>query len=724
MLQARFSPDLSETGGQEPVEETKKAAFVRVGADWDTMTDQEKLAVWDDWRKASDEKSIPWLRQARRSFRYAESDQVPDALRGKLEKAEGRMLWLSLVGLRYLAHAHVGTLLADKPEPHFEGTEWNDTTKAAVASSIFDFTSRQEHTRLHATARRCAWDQRVCGMGFIKEFKTFSENVDLGKGQFEPGEVGAKQVDPEMMRLDPTSRPGDRNSLNYIIELEPVLLRDVVAEYGDRFADISRLKGKTFGTDFRETFLKDYDRQASRKLGTRHDEFAAEEKEDSGGLEFNRMVVKEHIHYVQKKRVGKVFQQGESGLYSHNPDMTTEQMWQLPEEQRKGYRALYRTERIIRYACKIDDIILQDDVTDNLDLPYGIFYGEEIEGYHLTVGDMYHLFHPVDLLNGLATNMVDNAVRSASSGLKYEKSALSPTEKVRLTQEGHLPNFHLEVEDGYFGRVGRLEQGELSEAVYRLWSDIRSQIFDYLSGNPKIQTGQMPYQTSGRGILALGQRADLQQLGWQTQIEEALTAWARLRWRNIQTTYTVNRLERITGRIGDKEYAGMKFVRAGDGTQVVGIGPDREEVVLLEDLSVTKFDLNITIRPGVNLSPDERRELAMFLYNAGAVPLEYLVSEDGLNIKNGEEWLRKRREEDEAYQMGQLTMKAAQANPQVVEIIKGTAEDPEFLNRILDAATPTLTGMPLTEDGRLQVSPEMMMRMRGGAGNGATRGGM
>ena len=706
MLEARPT----SSSGDAP-EETKKAPAVRADADWDTMSDAEKLSVWEDWRGVSDEASIPWLKQARRSFRYAESDQVPDALRGRLDKSEGRMLWLSLVGLRYLAHAHVGTLLSEKPEPHFEGTEWNDTAKAATASAIFDFTARQEHTRLHSIARRAAWDQRVCGMGIIKEIQKKEQRVDLGDGQFEAGEVGARQIDPEMVRLDPTSKPGDRESLNYIIELEPCLLRDVVAEYGDEFADVSTLKGKPFATDFRESFLKDYDKTSGGKgdSGTKHGEFDTDKEKDQGGLEFNRMVVKEHFWYVQKKRVGKVFEEGEDGLYNHNPEMAPRDVYGISPENRKQYKVLYRTERVVRYGCKIDNIILGDGPSDFEDLPYGIFYGEEIEGYHLTVGDMYHLFHPVDLLNGLATNMVDNAVRSSSSGVWYEKSALSPAEKTRMSQEGHLPGFNLEIEDGYIGRVRRAEQGQLSEPVYRLWTDIRAQIFDYLSGNPKVQTGQMPYQTSGRGILALGQRADMQQLGWQTSIEEALTTLARLRWRNIQKTYTVNRLLRIKGTAEGQGAQGMQLVRTGDKTQVQDA---QTEHVLLEDLSTAKFDLNITIRPGVNMTPDEKRELAMFLYNVQAVPLEYLISEDGLNVKNGEEWLAKRREQDQGYQLQVKVMEALKAQPQLMQFI----EQPELLNEVLDAATPDLTGMPM-EGGALRVPASMMQ-----GGNGAVAG--
>lgn len=689
-------------------EETKTAPAVRADADWDTMSDQEKLAVWNDWRQASDERSIPWLRQARRAFRYSEGDQVPDALQGKTETSEGRMLWLSLQGLRYLGHAHVGTLMAEKPEPHFEGTEWNDTDKAATASAIYDYTISQEHTRLHSIARRAAWNQRICGMGVIKEIQNKGERVDLGNGQSESGEVGSRNIDPEMLRIDPTSKPGDRTSLNFIIEIEPCLLRDVVAEYGDEFADVAKLKGKPFTTDFRDSFLKDYDKTASRKMGTKHDEFEADREKEQGNLDFNRMVIKEHFWYVQKKRVGKVFQEGEGGLYEHNSDMRPTDVYSLPSDQRGGYKVMYRTERIVRYGCKIDDIILGDGPSDFDDLPYGIFYGEKIEGYHLTVGEMYHLFHSVDLLNGLATNMIDNAIRSGSSGIWYEKSALSPAEKVRLSQEGHNPNFNLEIEDGYISRVHRAEQGQLSEGIYRLWTDIRTQIFDYLSGNPKIQTGQMPYQTSGRGILALGQRADMQQIGWQSNIEEGLTTLARLRWRNVQKTYTVNRLLRIKGT-KDKQQ-GLQLVRVGQATQV----QDAEtEEVLLEDLSTAKFDLNVTIRPGINMSPDEKRELAMFLFNAGAVPLEYLISEDGLNVKNGEEWLAKRRESDEGFQLQQKVQAALKVQPGLMDFI----EQPELLTEVLDAATPELTGLPM-EAGALRVPASMMK----GGGNGTPGG--
>src|SRR3990167_160923 len=78
MLESRPT---STSSGDAP-EETKKAPAVRADADWDTMSDAEKLSVWEDWREMSDEASIPWLKQARRSFRDAESDQGPDAVRG------------------------------------------------------------------------------------------------------------------------------------------------------------------------------------------------------------------------------------------------------------------------------------------------------------------------------------------------------------------------------------------------------------------------------------------------------------------------------------------------------------------------------------------------------------------------------------------------------------------------------------------------------------------
>lgn len=685
------------------------AASVSADADWDTMTDPEKIAVFKDWRSISDARSGAWLKQAREAFRYVEGDQVPEAMRGRLDTAEGRTLWLCLVGLRMLIHGQTGTLMAAEPEPHFEGMEYGDTPGAAIASKIVAKTASDENTLLHATARDCVDDQHICGLGVMCEYKKEDVEFDLGNGEIAWGDVAARRVDPELIRLDPNSRPGNQDSIGFLIELEPVKLPDLRSEHGDA---VQSVKGRASTVDIRESFLKNYAKSQSQ--ANRHEAFErSHEDPEQGTLEFNRIAIKEHIWYVQKKRVKKVFRKSDGGTYGV-VDITTEEVF--PQEK-DNYRIVHRTKRIIRYACMVEDILLEDGPTKQDQIPYPLFYGEKIAGYHLTVGLIYHLIHVVNLLNGLATNMVNNAIRTSSAGRKWEESALSPTEKNRVQTEGHLPGFNFEVRDGYIDRVRRDEPGQISEAVYRLWSDIQTRLYDQLSGQYAIQKGGMPYDTSGRGILALGNRADTGLAIWKTNIERALTSWLRLRWKNIQLNFTFNRVLRISGKISEaKTFNALKVQKDPITGETQVVDADSKEV-FFKDLSATKFDMSVSIRQGLPLTPEERRQQAIFLFEAHLVPRKWFVGPEGMNLKNGEDLLEEANREQEGYQLLEQTQKAVQINPQLIEFI----QNPELLAEIMDAATPALTGIPVI-DGQAQVPAAMMSqmrnRMRGGNGNG------
>lgn len=656
-------------------------------ADFEKMPEEQLLAVWQDWEKASNSRSLTWLRYARQCYRYAESNQVPEALRGQLSSAEGRMLWLSIVGLRYEMHGKVGTLMSEEPEPHFQGVEYGDDTGASVASSIVTHTLRSRHTRWHAIVRRAVWDQHVSGMGYTKEFRK-DIRYELGNGQTAIGEVAAKRVAPELVRIDPMSQPGDAESVGFIIELDPVLLRDLKEEYGDK---VAKVKGRVFSEDIQEALLKDYDAaNTGARSDSSHDEFSKDPtSEAQGSLEFNQVVIVKRIWYVTKKRKPTVFEALKDGTYQKT-DINPKD---IPAAEKKFYRVIYEDERKVRAGVWVDDILLEghekSGETELEELPWGIFWGETIEGHHLAVGDVYHLLHQTNLINGLATSITDNAIRTAGAGWMYEQSALSTESKERLSNEGHLPGFNLEIKDGYFGRVSRSAPGQMSDSVYKLFQDFYGALWDKSTGRPEIQRGGMPYPTSGRGIIAMGQRADTANADWQVKVEEGITQMLRNRWRNIQLTYTFDMARRITGKIeGASAFNALLFRKDEQGKMQV-IDPETQ-TPLLKDLNAAKFDMYATIRRGLPLTAEERRQQAIFLFEAHLVPEKWFVGSDGLDLKNGEELLAEAKQERAGYALLEKVQAALQKNPALMEVI----DQPELLDELLDAATPVESQAP------------------------------
>ena len=683
----------------------KVAPEISANSDWDDFLDSQKMAVFSDWRKTA-EAYENWGRQMDLCYEYMESNQIPPSLRSR----DPRSLYLCLNMIRNRIGPKVGIITAEKPTPMFEGREGVDETGAAALEHIFNFTISDPETMLHALNRGCARDMLVCGIGAIREYFNPDRPVDVEGGQTAFGDVAARRVDPKNLRIDPAMRMNNVSRIRWIFEIIETPMDELRIKYGEKVAEV---QGKPVNLSGEQpSRLRNYGDRAG-ETDTSGNKLKYSPTGSSGKTDFNRIAEVVECWYKFPKASKKTFKRVKSETEG------AEDTWEsagltdeadAEKDESGDYREINKIKWEVRKAVMVEDILLEDDVDETFDdLPYALYLGEEIHDYPYPVGEVYHLLHPQDLMNALITSVVDNAVRTNNTGWKYEDGALSHDQEELLIAQGSSPGFRLKVRQGYFDRVQRLEPGRMSDALYQIWNDIRV-LMDELAASYQVQRGGMPYDTSGRGIIALQQSADMSAAGWHIAVEDALTRWGKLRMRNIQKNYKWPRALRITGDLGTAktmylvdtpEGIGVKASpEAPSGPETMGLpampgqpppkgapsGNEKaiEGKVLLSDLSTAKFDLIVKIKSAADEAPSDKLDKAKFLFEAGVVDKEYLARMPEFGVKDASAVLKRMDEQDKAKQLAEQVLAAQKVVPEIMEML----QDPKLLQEMMAKANP------------------------------------
>lgn len=686
----------------EPKEgiEIKVAPEISANTDWDDLLDSQKMAVFQDWRKTADAAYENWGRQMELCYEYMESNQIPPTLRSR----DPRSLYLCLNMIRNRIGPKVGLLTAERPTPVFEGREGVDESGAMALEHVFNFTISDPETMLHARNRGAARDMLICGIGAIREYFNPDRPVAVTGGRTAFGDVAARRVDPKNLRIDPSMRMNDVSKIRWIFEIIDTPLDELKIKYGDKVAEV---KGKSANVSGEQpSRLRNYGDRAG-ETDTSGKKLKADPTGSAGKTDFNRVAELVECWYKFPKSTKTTFKRvkNEGAEDTWEPAGLVDEE-EVGENEAGEYREVHKIKWEVRKACMVEDILLDDDVDETFDdLPYALYLGEEIHDYPYPVGEVYHLLHPQDLMNALITSVVDNAVRTNNTGWKYEDGALSQAEEEKLIDQGSAPGFRLKVRQGYYDKVQRLEPGRMSDALYQIWNDIRV-LMDELAASYQVQRGGMPYETSGRGIVALQQSADMSAAGWHIAVEDALTRWGQLRMRNIQKNYQWPRALRITGDLGTAKTMHLVDTPEGIGVQAPAAAPEMagqmglpqpgaegqpsgnekaiEGKMLLSDLSAAKFDLVVKIKSGVDESPQDVLDKAKFLYEANVVDGEYLARMPEFKLKDAEAVIQRMKERDKGQQLAEQVLAAQKVVPEIMDII----QNPELLQQLMAKANP------------------------------------
>jgi hypothetical protein len=158
--------------------------------------------------------------------------------------------------------------------------------------------------------------------------------------------------------------------------------------------------------------------------------------------------------------------------------------------------------------------------------------------------------------------------------------------------------------------------------------------------------------------------------------------WGALRLQDIQENYVYSRALRITDEFGEAKVLYLK--KTPQGMSVV----TKDGQTLLPDLSAAEFDLEMKVEPGAMDSPDLKMKKGQILWEAGVYSKARLAEAYG--EKHPERLIEERAKDDQQLALGQLALKAVEADPEVQtilqnpKILQGLEQDAQAYKQLIE----------------------------------------
>lgn len=707
----KFNPfNIAPKEGKQPKAKPAKKKKSLGGMNGVEVKDFVKKRV--EFHRSAKNGKTRWINHARKSLNYYENAQRPPEIRDDRD-----VLYITMNMIRSKIDTKIGILTSAKPKPSITPRGMEDEDVAQAYREIFEYSMEDRNTKFHIRTQDAVSDMVKIGLGVLREEIDFSEVQDTLLGEM-AGELSLSKRDPLTYSIDPANRSadmwGEKGATYYTIE-DSIPIEELLIMYDEHKTElISLVSKKSEGMAKEQTTLSrdsDYNRDIQLDEGD----------DDSGSItrrEFSEDVVDVVEHwYLQRVPVRRIFAVGENGTWmlAENPDGSLMEPEDIPEGAEDDYEVLTRVENRIR-TCSIagDKVLLYDRPSPYKHgrWPDTFVCGTMHHDQPMPYGEIHRLIDAQDLYNKLNSLVMDNAIRSNNAGWVYEDGALDEDMEQELEEHGSDAGLILRTRRGHMARVQRLQPASIPEGLYRLQNDLRV-LFDELSNLYQTQRGGMPYDTSGKAIIALQQAGDTALTELQRNIEEALTDWGRKRLSNIQQFYTLERAWRVSDGMRDydsilytelqfdpeKQDTSLHLFRLEDGNE--------EPIPLLSDFSATHFDVRLAIGTGHERSREQRLEEARAVVElTGSVPSAIRNMLQALDIENRAEILREMSEKDQIMGMMQ-SFEEQGIDPSIIQTMAGAMGDP-----VMRAIIETMISDPQLAMKVASESPSMMQIMQ------------
>lgn len=665
-------------------------------AQWDDdmPNDKKKLSVFGERKRMAEAAQKDWFWHADLAFEYKESSQIPPELRN----IEGGVLYWVLNFCRDILANVLGSMTASEPIPVWSGRGFTDETGGKAVSSVVDFTmNNKKTTNLKVINASCCGDMVSCGLGAALEYYDEDAIVHVGPKKVMFGDVCAERLNVRKLLFDPTYKLKDIKSPEWFIYIREVKLRKLLQKYGEKARKIKghRVKAQESLIAGRQT--KDYNESSSSATT----QTLSDADNSASASAWTRVADVEEHYYLISELVEVVYKRSEvpqvppSVVSAAPPDSSSPDQQSAPgqpqgtpsaptqtenpdedftgwtpvdygpkdilPEEKDDHHTVKRLRNRVRRARVCEDELL-DDVELKFDmLPIALWLGEEVHGFHLPVGIMYHIRHPQDLINSLISSVGENALLTNNPWIKWEEGALSSTMKTRVENHGGGPGLKIETMPGMYDKVGRVDPPQIPTGILTLWQEI-VKLIDRIAGRYDVQYGRPPYDMSGRGLIASQQAADLSSQVWLQGMIGGLEQIGMLRLRDVQVNYVYDMALRSTDEIGQAKVLHLK--KTHQGMSVV----TEDGQTLLADLSSAEFDLEIKVEPGAMDSPELKQKKGQILFEAGALTPQRLAEAYG--DRNATQHVQEVEQRNQKLALGDAALKATQEDPELMTIIQ------------------------------------------------------
>ena len=674
-------------------DDTRLEEQVAADAEWNDSapTEAQKLAIFSERKKLAEEFQKTWFWHLEVAYEYRESSQIPPELR---DLGDDVLYWCLNICRDTLLNI-VGSLTASEPTPIWSGKGFEDETGGKAVRDVTLFTLNNKKTTNFKVINGLATaDMVTCGVGAIEEYYDEDALVHIGPKKVMFGDVAARRLNPRKLLFDPSRRLKDIHSPKWMIYLdEGIDLRWLLQKFGEK---ASGIKGKRVART--ESLITS---RSSKEFGDEKGQSVSGDQETQGGSAsaWTRVAEVERHYYEVSEPVKIVYRRtesppppptvtpvvpgGESPDAGAMPDVPSSPVadeetaaedeitgWtpvdygpeDIPPEEKDAHHVVTRIRNRVRLALVCEGKLLGDKELKFDTIPIALYLGEEIQGFHLSVGIMYHIRHPQDLVNSLISAVGENALLTNNPWTIYDESGLAPKMKQRIEDHGSGPGLKIEVTPGRLhDAVKRDSPPQISQGILTLWQEVL-RLFDRIAGRYDVQFGRPPYDMSGRGLIASQQAADLSSTGWVQGMVGGMERAGMLRFQNIQKNYVYGRALRITDEFGTATVLHLK--KSPQGMAVV----TKDGQTLLPDLSTAEFDLEMKVEPGAMDSPDLKMKKGQVLFEAGVYSKKRLAEAYG--EKHPDKLVEEREKEDQQMALGKVAMEAIQKDPEVQTIIQ------------------------------------------------------
>ena len=597
------------------------------GSDPDEAVLAQEFRQKHDYAKGGSE---AWRYHARRAFNYYENDQRPPEIRD-----DDDAIYMILNVIRNRVDTRVGILSSAKPRSELtaRGIKNEDTTRGfrdlmEFASDKLNFDTQVVH---------CIKDMTICGLSALKLDIDYEKKMDTQHGPVD-GDLDLSVQSGLEIYLDPGNKSpsiyGKRGAEYFTIE-EEVAQEELLMAYPKKAYRIKgaddRMRGATTGQ--------------SSASSTR--DFARDTHSDQGDDDSRGSIDRDHSEPMLR-RVTIWYQRREDTVLLWEVDAETGK-WEAAidvmgepvsadniSDSDPNYWIQHQVQHEWWTAAIVDDVLLYNHKGqfEHGMPPYVFFCGTLHHDEATPFGEVHRLIDAQDFFNKINSLIVDNAIRNNNSGWMVEDGALDANAEQDLEERGSEPGFILKTRPEALstGAIKRLEPGQLSSALYTIQNALRT-LLDELSSLYQTQRGGMPYETSGKAIIALQQAGDTALVMSQRSIEASTTLYGRLLLSMIQQFYSFEKAWSISDQVRDESYhyltsrgwdesqgkASLALYKLMDGD--VKSGKEPEAKLLLKDFSAAQFSVKVTMGTGHERSREQKIEDAkMVLETTGGVP--------------------------------------------------------------------------------------------------------
>ena len=627
--------------------------------------DRDKRLVDQVMRRFDNDRtgSVKWRTQARRAYRYYESKQAPAELDG--QATDNLYVVLNITHGR-IEQKH-GILTSANPQPEVMGRGMEDDEVAEVFRDLLSYRTDQE--MFDAKRNDAVLDMLVGGVGVLEEEYTLEEEQITTHGKVD-GNLRLSVGDALRYYVDADNRTwmfwGKYGPRWYTVE-DFVSVDDLCKQYPrskNRIKALRKKKGSGAtgsggsGTSEAETGPR-FDRATGGAGEERSD---TDTDQDVRGAEDKVQHLTHWYAVTEPKEI--VLYTTEDG-YSEPammPDGKLMASNDIPEGEADQYEVVVALKRKIRtLAIAGGSVLLYDKPSPYKHgrWPATFFCGTMHQDQPMPYGEVQRLFDIQDLFNKLSSLLFEHGIRGARSGGRYPKGAFDDsTEEAAFKATAADPGTWHGISPEYIDMFREWQSVAPPAGLFQLQQDIRV-LADEVSSLYNSQRGGMPYDTSGRGIIALQQAGDVALTQLKTHIEYGCTDWGQKAVSNAQQFWTWERAFRISDKAKDvvQQYiteihpnpddddnpALALFRLDSEPNPETGI-PMPKAVPVINDLSVGEFDVRYRIGSAFNRSPEAKQKEADAIYGAmsGLAPrtaLEYLL--EALEVPNRRGLLKK-----------------------------------------------------------------------------------